>query len=79
MMAGKIEAIIMTVLFAVIVGCFSIPIFIFVTDSQDATPKRNIIEHLDISDCTWQAMQVYEKHYNTTWLYTCSNMVIRWL
>ena len=56
----------MTVLFAVIAGCFSIPIFIFVTDSQDATTKRNIIEHLDISDCTWQAMQVYEKHYNTT-------------
>ena len=69
MMAGKIEAIIMTVLFAVIAGCFSIPIFIFVTDSQDATPKRNIIEHLDISDCTWQAMQVRSYMRNITILH----------
>ena len=54
MMSGKIEAVIMTVIFAVIAGCFSIPIIIYATDSQDVTPGGNVIEHLDISDCTWR-------------------------
>lgn len=62
MMAGKIESVIMTVIFVIIAGCFSIPVIIYVTDSQDVTPGGNIIDHLDISDCTWQAIQVWEEH-----------------
>ena len=54
-MARKIiEAVIITVIFTIVAGCFSIPIIIFATDSQDVTPGGNVADQLDISDCAQQ-------------------------
>ena len=54
-MARKIiEAVILTVIFTIVAGCFSIPIIIFATDSQNVTPEGNVADQLDISDCARQ-------------------------
>ena len=50
-MARKIEVVIITTIFTIVAGCFSIPIIIFATDSQDVTSGGNIADQLDISDC----------------------------
>ena len=54
-MARKVEATILTALFIVTVGCFSIPVIIYATSSQDAGTNAallKLVEHIDINKCS---------------------------
>ena len=53
-MARKVEVAILTALFIITVGCFSIPVLIYATSSQDAGTNAALLklaEHLDINTC----------------------------
>lgn len=55
-MAKKVEVVIMTGVFMIVFGSFSIPIIIYATNSQDATSTSNVvaIDQIDIrnGDCS---------------------------
>ena len=53
-MARKIEIIIVTGIFMIVVGCFAIPTIIYATGSQDVTPRQDIMDQLDINECSRQ-------------------------
>ena len=53
-MARKFEVAILTGLFTITVGCFSIPVIIYATSSQDAGTNDSLLkltEHFDINEC----------------------------
>ena len=57
-MERKIEGGILTSVFILVAGCFSIPIIIFATSSQDSTSDSVVIEILadqfNVNDCSQQ-------------------------
>ena len=65
-MTRKVEVIIVTTIFIIVVGCFSIPIIIYATDSQDiTTPREDVMTQVDISNCPQQvAIASYGSSYS---------------
>ena len=53
-MVRKFEVTVLTGLFIITVGCFSIPVIIYATSSQDAGTNAallKLMEHLDMNEC----------------------------
>ena len=60
-MARKFEVIILTGLFITTVVCFSIPVIIYATSSQDAGTNAALLmltEHFDINECPQQKVRL---------------------
>lgn len=61
LMERKIEGAIIAIVFILVVGCFSIPIVIYATSSQDSTGDSVVIEILadqfNVNECSRQVCQ----------------------
>ena len=63
-MAGKFEVLILMGVFIIIAGCFSIPIIIYATSSQDTAASTNaalkkLVENFDVNKCPQQPVSMH--------------------